>query len=217
MKKLKLSDNVKNFLKLSLVKACLQRDDLEGLYQLCEDYSYYFGDHQEQTTVWEALVLAGVNLADAFKVLPEDLLSESIYVKTLDLSGTTAISIGKSFAENSSITEVSIGDNIRTIGSQAFYDCPDLKTVVLGDNVQRIESLAFAKCPKLERIYLPESVRFIGQDALKANDHCYILSPPRKPGTLHAKGDLAWLREHLGVDPRYREEAEAVANEIESE
>ena len=215
MEKLKLTDSAKNFLRGSDARKCLQTDDLEGLYRLCKD-SWFLGT-SDIILVWEALVLAGVNLADSFKILPNSLLHGATHLATLDLSGTTATSIGSSFAENSSITEVSIGDNIRTIGSNAFYGCPNLKTVVLGDNVKRIEGHAFADCPKLERIYLPESVSYIAEDALKANDHCYILSPPRKPGTLQVKGDISWLREHLGVDPRYREEAEAVANEIESE
>ena len=42
--------------------------------------------------------------------------------------------------------------------------------------------------------------------SLNANDDCYILSAPRKPGSLRVGGgDLDWLKKHLGVDPRYKE------------
>ncbi|MBQ8199844.1 MAG: leucine-rich repeat protein [Lachnospiraceae bacterium] len=67
--------------------------------------------------------------------------------------------------KNSNITSITIGDNITTIGANAFYGCKKLKTVKLGKNVTTIGAKAFYKCTALKKITIPSKVKSIGKQA----------------------------------------------------
>lgn len=209
-KKIDIPQAVKDFLKTREVVKLLQQDDLESIYKLMNEgvsWKDTYLNPSYHSIVWQIFALAGINLADNFEVLPS-LFKSANSITKLDTTGSKAEKIGNEFAADSTVSEVIIGDNIEEIGDSAFRGCKNLKSVIIGDNVVRIGKHAFADCPKLTQIYLPESVRILDLDALKANDNCYIFSPPRKPGSLKVVGDMSWLKTHLGVDPRFREEAE---------
>lgn len=71
----------------------------------------------------------------------------------------------KAFSKNIKLTKVTIGSNIKTIGSQAFYGCTNLKTVKFGKNVTSIGSKAFYNCKKIKTITLGNAVKSIGSQA----------------------------------------------------
>ena len=98
----------------------------------------------------------------------------------------------RAFENCSSITSVTISDNITWIGSQAFGGCSNLTTVywnatacvkagaffyeafdncfglttvVFGDNVTIIPDYAFAHCQSVRSITIPDSVTTIGYEA----------------------------------------------------
>ena len=69
------------------------------------------------------------------------------------------------FSNNARITSVTIPETVRTIGSNSFAGCTNLKTVVLPEHLDRIEDSAFYNCRLLRDIEIPNNVRNIGWDA----------------------------------------------------
>lgn len=58
------------------------------------------------------------------------------------------------FAENTTITQVTIPDSVVYIGVGAFFECDNLSSVTIGSGVEEIEDAAFAGCENLETITL---------------------------------------------------------------
>jgi len=78
--------------------------------------------------------------------------------------GSATDNISNGAFSHCTITKVIIPASIKTIGSNAFYNCTNLETVEFTDtttspaNVTSIGSYAFSKCTKLEEITIPASV-----------------------------------------------------------
>lgn len=62
------------------------------------------------------------------------------------------------FAGCSSLTSMSIPNNVTFIGAGAFTDCASLKIVKLSDGIKVIPYGCFAGCSSLETLYLPSSL-----------------------------------------------------------
>lgn len=58
-----------------------------------------------------------------------------------------------------------IPNNVTSIGSYAFTECPGLTSVTLGNNLDSIEFWAFKGCTNLTSITIPNGVTYIGGDA----------------------------------------------------
>ena len=56
----------------------------------------------------------------------------------------------------SALQSVVLGDRLRKIGANAFYDCADLSEIVIPQSVEAIGKRAFVGCTKLT-IYAPEN------------------------------------------------------------
>ena len=69
------------------------------------------------------------------------------------------------FKGNKTVTKVTIGSNIKTIGKNAFSGATKLKKVTIGKNVKEIEANAFKGCSSLTSITLPSNVTKIGANA----------------------------------------------------
>ena len=67
--------------------------------------------------------------------------------------------------ECSSLTEVSIGDNVTTIGDYVFQNCKALTTVTIGNSVTNVGNYMFNGCTALSSINIPNSVTSIGSYA----------------------------------------------------
>ena len=70
----------------------------------------------------------------------------------------------EAFKNNTTVTSVTLPENVWQIGSQAFYGCTALSNVELS-NVQDISTKAFEGCTALQDIVLPLSVTGIGEHA----------------------------------------------------
>lgn len=57
------------------------------------------------------------------------------------------------FAGCSSLTDITIPNSVKTIGSSAFYNCSNLTDITIPNSVTRIEDYAFYWCRKLKEIY----------------------------------------------------------------
>ena len=77
----------------------------------------------------------------------------------------TESNIGTQFG--SQVTEFIIGDSVKSIGSYAFYNCPELRSAKIGENVKSIGGSAFSYCTKLASINIPETVVAIDRSAFE--------------------------------------------------
>lgn len=54
--------------------------------------------------------------------------------------------------------EVILPEDVKEIGSGAFYNCTSLQSVIILEGVTRIESEAFRGCTSLQSVVIPEGV-----------------------------------------------------------
>ena len=69
------------------------------------------------------------------------------------------------YDNRSSITSVTIGNGVTSIGYYAFRSCSSLTTITIPSSVTRIGGYAFNKCSSLTAITIPNSVTSIGNYA----------------------------------------------------
>jgi len=71
------------------------------------------------------------------------------------------------FAQNTSLTNVTIPNSVTSIGEVAFAYCSSLTSITIPDSVTSIGDHAFAYCSSLTSITIPDSVTSIGYDAFR--------------------------------------------------
>jgi hypothetical protein len=85
------------------------------------------------------------------------------------ISGLPVTRIGvdgfEAFGWCSSLTSVTMGTNVTSIGDFAFYVCTSLTSVTMGINVTSIGDSAFGWCSSLTSVTIPDSVTSIGDVA----------------------------------------------------
>ncbi|MBQ6723503.1 MAG: leucine-rich repeat domain-containing protein [Paludibacteraceae bacterium] len=69
------------------------------------------------------------------------------------------------YYKKSSITSVTIGTGVTSIGSYAFYECYGLTSVTIPNSVTYIGGSAFYECRGLTSVTIPNSVTYIGDGA----------------------------------------------------
>ncbi|MCR5417888.1 MAG: leucine-rich repeat protein [Lachnospiraceae bacterium] len=70
------------------------------------------------------------------------------------------------FKGNKTVTQITIGKNIETIGANAFSGCNSLTKVSLkGNTLKKVDNGAFKGCKKLKSANLGKSVETVGKDA----------------------------------------------------
>ena len=84
---------------------------------------------------------------------------------------------------------VTIPDNVTSIGEDAFSGCSNLAEVTIPDSVTSIEDGAFSECTSLTKIVIPGSVTSIGQYAFFM---CYELKKIIIPDSVVSIGDWAF-------------------------
>ena len=114
---------------------------------------------------------------------------------------------------NKKMSKVSLPSSIETIGSQAFYNCSNLKEITLPTNVKEIEyeafygcsslasvkfnqklteisSMAFSNCISLRKVELPKEVRKIGREAFASALLPFCIQRETAGGTLGCRTNL---------------------------
>lgn len=76
------------------------------------------------------------------------------------------------FRDDTVITKVSIGANVKAVGNNAFDGCSNLKTTTVSKKLESIGDSAFAGCTSLTKISIGKAVKSIGE---KAFDGCTSL------------------------------------------
>ena len=86
------------------------------------------------------------------------------------VDGISVVKVGDGFPSifgngNTSVTSVTIGDSVTSIGDYAFSYCTSLTSVTIGDSVTSIGNYAFYNCSSLTSVNIPDSVTSIGDYA----------------------------------------------------
>ena len=96
--------------------------------------------------------------------------------------GKPVVAIGDAAFRSSRVTGVTIGNNVTTIGDNAFYGCAQMKYVKIPESVISIGKAAFQTCYQLNNVVIPEGVTVLA-DSLFA--YCRALSDPHHPAEHH--------------------------------
>ncbi len=81
--------------------------------------------------------------------------------------------ISAAFSGNETLTSVTMGDSVITVGTSAFSGCQYLISVEFGKNVKLIDEYAFASCYTLVSGELPDSLEQVGSSAFY---DCYSIN-----------------------------------------
>ena len=88
-------------------------------------------------------------------------------LKTLYLGRTLSYSTyyPTPFQRKSTLTDVTIGNDVRIIGEEMFEDCSNISSITIPNNVTSIGNYAFSGCSGLTSINIPVAVTSIGNEA----------------------------------------------------
>ena len=111
----------------------------------------------------------------------------TILDKEYDVTGIC----GMAFYNNKKLTNITLANSIKTIGSEAFYYCSGLTSVTIGNSVTTIGSCAFDSCSGLTSIEIPNSVTSIGEYAFSG---CSGLTSVTIPNSVTSIGERAFQR-----------------------
>ncbi len=104
--------------------------------------------------------------------------------------GNSVTTIGSyAFRNCSSLTSITIPNSVTTIKSDAFYRCSNLESVTIPNSVTTIESYAFSNCSSLASRTIPNSVTSIGRYAFS---HCSSLASRTIPNSVTSIGRYAF-------------------------
>lgn len=103
---------------------------------------------------------------------------QKIYLGRNFKEKTMSSSIGYSvspFSNQTGLTTVTIGDNVKSIGPNLFEDCSSLSEIKLPQSLEKIETGAFKGCSSLSEINTPQSLKIIKEGAFDGCDKLPIL------------------------------------------
>lgn len=110
-------------------------------------------------------------------------LGENAFISTsltsINLSGVKTIGWGV-FQNCRELTDVSLGDELESIGEIAFYACP-IKKINFPNTLRSIGNRAFQSCTAIEEVVFPRSLTYLGAEAFS---YCEGLKEIIIPSTL---------------------------------
>lgn len=96
----------------------------------------------------------------------DDFSQVEVSIPTSYVNGFLVTTIGdRSFANNKTITSVTLPNSVKSIEEKAFRGCTNLQSISLGTSLETIGNDAFRLCENLASIEIPNSVYEIGENA----------------------------------------------------
>ena len=114
--------------------------------------------------------------------------SDGIEYHLISLSNYTAFS-NEEFFNCLSLTSVTIGNSVTSIGDNAFSGCRGLMSITIPDGVTSIGNYAFSGCSSLTSITIPDNVTYIGSNAFSG---CSGLTSVTIPDSVTSIGEYAF-------------------------
>lgn len=133
------------------------------------------------------VALSTVVLPDTLTDLGERAFQYSA-IKKINIPTSLKIIQNQTFS-NTKLTDITIPENITSIGYGAFLACYKLKTVTFEGEIDAISNSTFESCNKLESINIPDSVTKIGDRAFLC---CFALTEINFPSELKVIGNYAF-------------------------
>lgn len=110
-------------------------------------------------------------------------------VSSCEINDKTKFIYDYAFASCSSLTRITIPDNVVNIGNGAFNECKKLADIKIGNSVTSIGGYAFNKCANLTSITIPNGVTYIGVGAFV---YCTNLTSITIPDSVISVGNYAF-------------------------
>ena len=169
-------------------------------------FGYIFGtsDYAYSTEITQYCYgLSLSSTTDSTYYIPSSLQSVTVtggnilYGAFYNCSSLTSVTIGNgvtsigewAFYNCSSLTSVTIGNGVTSIGGSAFRYCSSLTSVIIPYSVTSIGGYAFYDCSSLTSVIIPESVTSIGSCAFEG---CSSLTNVTIPDSVTSIGDDAF-------------------------
>ena len=156
-------------------RAIIELSDIEYLPDRCRIY-YTTTDNQKLDVYPE----------DGYTVLSHDYSNGQGIIVFFEPLGTI---VNFAFNGCTSLTSVTIPDNVGTIGEAAFALCDSLTSVTIPDSVTTIGNYAFENCHSLTSVTIPDYVWTIGEGAFRI---CGSLTSVTIPDSVTTIGDWAF-------------------------
>lgn len=86
-------------------------------------------------------------------------------ITSVTLGDNVEVIEGYAFWDCTKITKVTLGKKVRVVGNGAFYGCKAMTSATLGSTLEKIAYRAFYNCTSLSTIKIPDSVLCIGEEA----------------------------------------------------
>ncbi len=117
----------------------------------------------------------------------------------------------QAFQNCSSITEVTVGKELKNIGARAFLNCKSFTAMLLPDEFTTMGESAFEGCIKLTVVKLGKSLTAVPAHAFK---NCVALSEMDIPASVKSIGDQAFYNDSTIAVVTMREGLETIGNEV---
>ena len=122
-------------------------------------------------------------------IIADDAFSKCTSLTSVTI-GDSVISIGAfAFEECHSLTSVTIGNSVTSIDHHAFFYCSSLENVTIGNSVTSIGYGSFSGCTSLTSINIPDSVTEISSLAFAS---CTSLTSINIPDSVTSIGEFAF-------------------------
>ncbi|MDD5936904.1 MAG: leucine-rich repeat domain-containing protein [Clostridiales bacterium] len=153
---------------------CTSLDDVDMPKTLTtiEEYAFQgcgfteFSMPQSVTTVGGKILYGTPWLFEKIKtdplVIVNDIVIDASYCKGKVRIPQNVTAIADQAFAKSSITSISMEDQVTSIGKEAFSQCKKLTAAKLSNQLERLEEKTFYKCVKLNRINFPKNLKSIG-------------------------------------------------------
>ena len=161
----------------------------EGAFDECEKLSLVAG-YADSTAMRTTLEASGVTRAHITAGAIASSAFDGCTTLTSVTIGDGVTSIGGSaFAYCTSLTSITIPDSVTSIGYSAFMRCSSLTSVTIGDGVTSIGYRAFYNCSSLTSVTIGDGVTSIGGSAFA---YCTSLTSVTIPDSVTSIGDSAF-------------------------